>query len=93
MHASRSLSRPSGTGKMLDEIDIEILATVARFDESLKAEILKICSVDRDRTTIGRRIDALAQVGLVLQDKTRERGRVFVRITPAGLLALEEGKQ
>jgi predicted transcriptional regulator len=77
---------------MLDEIDIEILATVARFSDSLKADILKRCSVGRDRTTVGRRIDGLAEAGLVLQDKSRERGRVFVRITPAGSLALEEGK-
>jgi predicted transcriptional regulator len=77
---------------MLDEIDVEILATVARFSDSPKAKIVRICSVDRERSTLGRRIDALAQAGLVLQDKTRERGRVFVRITPAGSLALEEGK-
>lgn len=77
---------------MLDEIDLEILATVSRFPHSPKADILKLCSIDRDRTTLGRRIDALAQASLVLQDKTRERGRVFVSITPAGSLALEEGK-
>jgi len=53
---------------------------------------LRICSVDRAITTVGRRIDALAEEGYVLQDKTRERGRVFVSITPAGSLALEEGK-
>jgi DNA-binding MarR family transcriptional regulator len=77
---------------MLDEIDLEILATVARFSDSPKVEILRICSVDRAITTVGRRIDALAEEGYVLQDKTRERGRVFVSITPAGSLALEEGK-
>jgi hypothetical protein len=44
---------------MLDEIDLEILATVARFSDSPKVEILRICSVDRAITTIGRRIDAL----------------------------------
>ena len=53
---------------------------------------MRICSVDRAITTVGRRIDALAEEGYVLQDKTRERGRVFVSITPAGSLALEEGK-
>jgi DNA-binding MarR family transcriptional regulator len=74
---------------MLDEIDIEILTTIGRVSDSPKAEIIKICSVDRAITTIGRRIDALAEEGYVLQDKTRERGRVFVSITPAGSLALE----
>jgi len=69
---------------MLDEIDIEILATVAQRSDSLKVEIFRICSVDRATSTIGRRIDALAQAGLVLQDKTREKGRVFVSITPEG---------
>jgi DNA-binding MarR family transcriptional regulator len=77
---------------MLDEIDLEILATVSRFPHSPKADILKLCSIDRDRTTLGRRIDALAQACLVLQDKTRERGRVFVSITPEGERLLAEGK-
>jgi predicted transcriptional regulator len=77
---------------MLDEIDIEILETVARFSDSLKADILKKCSVGRDRTTVGRRIDGLEADGLVLQDKSRERGRVFVTITQEGEELLAEGK-
>ena len=69
---------------MLDEIDIEILSTVAQRSDSLKAEIIRFCSADRAKATIDRRINALTQAGLILQDKTRQKGRVFVIITPAG---------
>jgi len=55
--------------------------------------MVKICYVDRDRTTLGRRINSLAQEGYVLQDRTKERGRVFVSITQEGEKLLGEASE
>ena len=77
---------------MLDEIDFEILDTVKRLSGAPKAEILKCCTVDRLPSTIGRRIDNLDALGAVIQDKAKEKGRVFVSITPYGLQILAAGR-
>lgn len=78
---------------MFDEIDLEILAAVERLSGAPKAEIAKCCTgVDRLPSTIGRRIDTLSILGAVIQDKTKERGRVFVSITPYGREVLAEGR-
>ena len=69
---------------MLDEIDFEILEIVKRLSGAPKAEILKCCKIDRLPSTISRRIDALDTLGAVIQDKAKEKGRVFVSITPYG---------
>ena len=77
---------------MFDEIDLKILEAVERLSGAPKAEILKACRIDRERTSVSRRIDALDFQGTVLQDKTKEKGRVFVSITPYGREVLAEGR-
>lgn len=79
-------------GTMFDEIDLKILEAVERLSGAPKAEILKACRIDRERTSVSRRIDALDIQGAVLQDKTKEKGRVFVSITPYGLQILAAGR-
>ena len=77
---------------MFDEIDLEILEAVERLSGAPKAEILKCCKIDRLPSTIGRRIDALEGFGAVIQDKAKEKGRVFVSITPYGREVLAAGR-
>lgn len=77
---------------MFDEIDLKILETIERLSGAPKKDIMKACQPFREFSTIRRRIAALDIQGAILQDRTKEKGRVFVSITPYGREVLAAGR-
>lgn len=67
----------------LDEIDKQILEKVDEFSGCQPAFIAKEIG-KRSKPAIRERINALDVQGAVLQDREKERGKVFVYITPYG---------
>jgi len=69
----------------LDKIDKRILEKVVELAECQAAVIAKDLAGLRSESVIRARINSLDLLGAVIQDRTKERGKVFVTITPYGL--------
>ena len=75
----------------LDEIDKQILEKIEEFSGCQPAFIWKEIG-RRSKQVIRARINALDIQGAVLQDRGKERGKVFVYITPYGKELLEQDR-
>jgi 16S rRNA C1402 (ribose-2'-O) methylase RsmI len=73
----------------LDEIDKHILEKIEEFSGCQPAFIAREIG-RRSEQIIRGRINALDTQGAVLQDRQKERGKVFVYITPYGKELLEQ---
>lgn len=77
----------------LDEIDKKILEKIK---ENSGCQLTVIANALRDKrseATVRARINALDIRGAVLQDRQKERGKVFVSITPFGQELLEQDRR
>jgi len=75
--------------KGLDRIDRAILAAIKAHPGQCIAEIVRDSRL-RHASKSYARIRQMAAAGLVEQDRTRQKGKVFVDLTESGLKALEE---
>lgn len=76
----------------LDEIDKQILEKIEEFSGCQPAFIARGIG-RRSENVIRGRINALDVQGAVLQDRAKERGKVFVYITPFGRELLEQDRR
>lgn len=77
----------------LDEIDKKILEKIEEFSGCQLHAIAKAFGDMRSEVTVRARINALDIQGAVLQDRQKERGKVFVYITPYGKELLEQDRR
>lgn len=75
-----------------DEIDKKILEIVEDLSGSQVKDIIAALEEARSDNVIRRRLNELDVQGCVLQDRTKERGKVFVFLTPYGREVLAAGR-